>query len=993
MTDASNIVSATRTRLGWVCALCALVCAEQTLAADALHYQGGYGFDVQFDESRLLIQTDGSVSAVELAITLASEGIATELGEVGNTGTLFEVAVDGDPADVVQDIQALAGVVEAAPVVRFRENGKPFGVSERIIVKFGSSRSDAELDDFAQAYNLELMKDLTDSINLQGIYVFKVLGEDVLDRVSALHADSELVDWKASADLMSPIQLTQEGGVVINDPLFDEQWHLENTGQSGGLNDADIDALIAWDEGPGAGLGLGVVVGMYDSGCEINHPDLQANFGGSSLNVITDGEVPLDVVPHGTMVMGLMAAVNNAIGVRGVAPEAKYIATGPVVGSGSFSAKAFNYAVQQGVDVHNNSWGLPFGDIPDVLREAIENAANQGREGKGMVIVFAAGNRGIELGPGDDLATLPEVIQVGATGQGDTIASYSDYGITQDVMGPSLGDDNVGIVTTDITGDDGLNDGADPRELVGQPDYTRRFSGTSAASPIVAGSAALVVASNDELNRIQVREILTHTADKVSPRDADYDATSGFSLRYGYGRVNAGSAVQAAEASKASLNSTWPGVPQLQSLNLVGGADELLAFFEWQPTGMLPEEEDEPIEETDEAGVLIAYLQNAGEGDQIQWRPTDGETYDPGALDDVDDGVHPDPDNSDLVIIYSGPPEEISEPFGEEGQRPTRKILGLLISGEDETENQLFAMYAFNDDALYSFGVVFDQTGEIQTPESGQGGGTFPIPPDTGTPIPPDQIVETPGLNDPPSVSATANVMLGAAPLTVEFHGNAVTPREVTDRGWSFGDGAASGQNSVSHTYQQPGTFNAVYFAQDEQGDVSTRMLQIRVLDDGDDGSGSDGDSVTASAEIRVLTTGTPQAPNALVRFTVDTEGLGNSPGSVLQYAWAFGDGQSGSGQSTENIYANSGFYVVVATVTETRSNGEVLTVSASDIIEVAGDPTSSPPQSAPPAQSSDDSQNGDATQACGMMGPAMLAFLCLGLIGLRTRRRFMCRR
>ena len=109
--------------------------------------------------------------------------------------------------------------------------------------------------------------------------------------------------------------------------------------------------------------------------------------------------------------------------------------------------------------MHNNSWRFGFGVIPDVVVDAIRDAAHTGRGGKGMVIAFAAGNEAAELEPGDLLSTLPEVLQVGATGQTDVIASYSNTGITQDIMGPTLGDDGVGLATTDITGSGGFNSG------------------------------------------------------------------------------------------------------------------------------------------------------------------------------------------------------------------------------------------------------------------------------------------------------------------------------------------------------------------------------------------------------------------------------------------------------------------------------------------------------------------------------------------------------
>ncbi len=176
--------------------------------------------------------------------------------------------------------------------------------------------------------------------------------------------------------------------------------------------------------------------------------------------------------------------------------------------------------------------------IPLIVKAAIDQAVEKGRKGRGCVIFFAAGNgdESVEL---DGYASYPKVIAVAATTDQDRRAWYSDYGKAISVAAPSSGGRN-GIWTTDVRGRRGYN----PRG-----DWTGEFGGTSAACPLVAGVAALVLSANPKLTAQEVRQLLEATADKVDPKGGRYDA-SGWSPWYGYGRVNALRAVREARARK-----------------------------------------------------------------------------------------------------------------------------------------------------------------------------------------------------------------------------------------------------------------------------------------------------------------------------------------------------------------------------------------------------------------------------------------------------------
>jgi PKD repeat protein len=597
--------------------------------------------------------------------------------------------------------------------------------------------------------------------------------------------------------------------------------------------------------------------------------------------------------------------------------------------------------------------------------------------------MFASGNSGVELEAGDDLSTLPEVIQVGATGQSDVIASYSNYGVTQDIMGPTLGDDGVGLATTDIMGSFGYNDGNSLFDIQGAPNYTQNFGGTSGASPVVTGVAALVVGTNPNLNRVQVRSLLIHTAERVAPIDADYGQTTRFSLRYGFGRVDAAAAVEAASAS-ISDNATWPGRVQDVNVQVFEGEDDLESNLSWLPSGMILGGEGDEIA-TDEEEVVIFYRVPAQEGpDGIQFTPQDGVRYVPCNPNEFDTCILPAPFASpNLAVIYSGPPTS------QDGQR--RLIENLPLAGNDPEDAQLFAMYALSSNGLYSFARVFDENGD-DVDEGGDdgGGGIIVPPPDQGRPIDPELVPDEPGLNDPPSVTATADRTVCDVPCSVDFHGGVFTANDIVDRGWSFGDGVNSSEDSVTHTYDLPGTYNAVFFAMDDDepnGRISTKLIQISAGLNGD-GAAQPG---FQTAEIQVLTAAPITAPNAQVRLSVQTTGIGESSNSVsVSYDWDFGDGNMGGGQTSENIYANPGFYSVVVLVTEELSNGQRVQVSASTIVEIEG--LSVPvTQSIPLDQTQgtvEDNSGATGADACGLMGVASLTLTLLGLCGIRFRRK-----
>ena len=374
------------------------------------------------------------------------------------------------------------------------------------------------------------------------------------------------VRW-AEPDLIRHVETLE----LPNDPNLGQQWHLENAEDVG-----DIDVEAAWEITRGTPE---IIAGIFDNGFDLDHPDLEPNIVGgfdaaggdndpeSECIDRADGAGPAGSCPaerpfresHGTAVAGVVAArADNELHGSGICPECSLF-TVRLLGGGVRSisnAAAFQRAADAGVALINNSWGpslTRFFPLASAERETFDRITTEARDGRGVVLVFAAGNDFFTPATANPYASHPGVITVSASTRSDDFACYSNYGDVVAIAGPSRGcfDGESGIATTDYVGIEGYDRG----------DFTRGFGGTSAASPVVAGVAGLVLSANPELTAQQVRLVLQRSADKIradkNPWEQrfgidlesqfEYDE-HGFSIGFGYGRVNAGAAVALAVA-------------------------------------------------------------------------------------------------------------------------------------------------------------------------------------------------------------------------------------------------------------------------------------------------------------------------------------------------------------------------------------------------------------------------------------------------------------
>lgn len=320
-----------------------------------------------------------------------------------------------------------------------------------------------------------------------------------------------------------------------NDPLFPQQWHLNNNGQASGKVAADVRALQAWDITTGD---PSITIAIMDDAVDTDHEDFGATKLVPGYDFLDDDNDPRPQEiddDHGTACAGVATATgNNGIGVTGIAQNCKLM---PIRMLAPFVtplqiANAFRFAASNGADVISNSWGASAPrPLNDLEKAAMDFATTSGRGGKGCVILFAAGNSSRSQDR-DGRQSYDRVISVAASTNRDLRSFYSNFGRTVDITAPSNGG-TLGIVTTDRMGTPGYDN----------TNYSYDFGGTSSACPLVAGVVGLLLSVEPELTYTEVRERLTQTADKIDPAGGLYDA-EGHSLLYGFGRVNAFRALQ-----------------------------------------------------------------------------------------------------------------------------------------------------------------------------------------------------------------------------------------------------------------------------------------------------------------------------------------------------------------------------------------------------------------------------------------------------------------
>lgn len=407
------------------------------------------------------------------------------------------------------------------------------------------------------------------------------------------------------------------------DSLFVHQWYLHNTGQEfyaidrlpGDSNDVlymkqgkpgeDINVAPIYDDPPADSAQ--VLVAIIDSGVDYDHPDLAANifynpleipdngvdddhnglvddirgwdFSGDTLSVsevIGDNDPADNSIGHGTHVAGLVAAIQNEIGVVGYPGRIKILPV-KILPNGflSVSVVAIYYAADFGAKVINISWGYPFDS--HILQNAIAYARD-----RGCLVVAAAGNFGTSMRTFP--ASFPETFTVGATNSDGFMTYFSSYGPFLDISAPGRNILSLRAAGTDLYYPE------EPGVRIIE-DYYILADGTSMSAPIVAGAAAMLWSFNPGLDAEQIMDVLRQSADDmIDPWDEGMNLP-GYDTLSGWGRLNVGQAFAMIQAPAAYLTS--PGEYEIVSgdvavgVRTTGGYTGTVSLYLGE--GMIPE--------------------------------------------------------------------------------------------------------------------------------------------------------------------------------------------------------------------------------------------------------------------------------------------------------------------------------------------------------------------------------------------------------------------
>ena len=404
---------------------------------------------------------------------------------------------------------------------------------------------------------------IEDAPQLQGAYIWNF--DSTLEIVEKFDKLIENGEIESFSPLIKKQQVTRS---IPNDEVFDDQWHLQNTGQTSGTFGEDANVTSVWN----SYTGNGIIISVVDDGLDKDHPDISPNYSPNHSYDWCNNDAdptPTSNNGHGTAAGGVAAAAgNNSIHVAGAAYDATLAGSTLIAcwAGDSTEANALSFMNNE-THIYTNSWGPSDNgqtlDAPGPLMlAAFENDAYDGRNGLGNIITWAAGN-GLTSNDNanyDGWANSRFTIAVSAITHYGEQSYYSEPGASILVAAHSNGD-GEGITTTDIHDDpDTTSDDAG----YDNGNVTNSFGGTSSATPLAAGVIALILDANENLTWRDVQHILVNSARMNDPNDSSWginDAGHDVSHKYGFGAIDAGSAVSLAE--------NWTNVDE--ELNLTFG--------------------------------------------------------------------------------------------------------------------------------------------------------------------------------------------------------------------------------------------------------------------------------------------------------------------------------------------------------------------------------------------------------------------------------------
>jgi subtilisin family serine protease len=445
---------------------------------------------------------------IHIGIAVVLITFAAVLGQIERWRTALDLGTPTPPSvSKTKSVERNKSDNEPEVLVRFRP-----GMSLSDIKRLAAKNNDAVEDEIESVKGLVAIDDL-DNADPEAVAAQYAAMSDL---VSYAEPNYQIkLDDPAETYSKKDLLHREQNNAGPDDPQFSQQWALNNLGQDGGKERADIDALKAWQKTTGTDE---VVVAVLDSGVDYNHADLRSNMwtrpdrlpqyrddelgtfndenGYNGTDSVAD---PMDDNGHGTHCAGIIGAEgNNGEGIAGVNWNVRIMPL-KFMGRGGFGTtkdaiEAINYAIdrkQKGVNIRviNASWGSTMRSKS--LEDAIRAAGEQG-----ILFVAAAGNDGSNNDKRPHYPSnydLPNVISVAALDRTDNLTSFSNFGL-RSVHIAAPGKD---IISTWLG------------------DEYREASGTSMAAPHVAGVAALILADNPEMSVAALRERLLKSVDPI----------------------------------------------------------------------------------------------------------------------------------------------------------------------------------------------------------------------------------------------------------------------------------------------------------------------------------------------------------------------------------------------------------------------------------------------------------------------------------------------
>ncbi len=634
-----------------------------------------------------------------------------------------------------------------------------------------------------------------------------------------------------------------------DDPNFSQLWGMHNTGQNGGTNDADIDAVEAWDITTGDS---NIVIGVIDTGVDYNHEDLQGNIwtnpgeiAGNGIDddgngviddihgysAVNDNGDPMDQNGHGTHVSGTIGAQgNDGVGVVGVNWDVTIVGCQFLDAGGSGSTAGAiacidymtNLKVNHGVNIKatNNSWGG--GSFSQALKDSIDAAGDAG-----ILFAAAAGNSAVDNDANPSYPSSYDseaIIAVASTTRNDEMSSFSQWGLTSVDIGAPGSD----ILST--TPNNGYSS----------------FSGTSMATPHVAGAAALVWSINPDLTPVEMKALLMNTGDSIAALDG---------LVASGKRLNVNNALAEADPE--------PGyrlTVDTESQTISAGDSASYAFSVDSVAGWTGDVDVSVSVSPALEGVSLSSMTvAAGSGFTVDVVTTEETLW--GSYTITVDGVNGDMAKSKSVSLDILPAGLIDLDYSNTTpvDIPDNDDNGITSTIEVADELQVFGVNANVDISHTWIGdltvTLTSPSGTVTTLHDREGGsaddivksysldtfngemanGTWTLfisdsfGADIGTLNSWGMTIS--GTGEAAPAAPIAEFSYDAEGLMVDFTNmSSDVNDDISSYSWSFGDDNSSSDISPSHTYAEAGTYTVSLMVMDEAGNESSTSMDIEVF-------------------------------------------------------------------------------------------------------------------------------------------------------------------